>query len=174
MCMMYVNATLGLYGSVRYDSRGNTDSLLNMFDGLDVETDDAGLPILPNCRVVTRICILGSNRNEENILRRRAKLAFKVRLTKCDTDPERQLGRDLDEFLVDLGDPKLKDAISVACFEYLNYTQVTEVASLKLEPGLGKYVLKLLIAEQKEGQELSEEDFTVQSMYSLSVNRKEP
>lgn len=172
MCMLYVNATLGMYASVRYDSRGNTESLLNMFDSLDVDTDDEGLPALPNFYIVTRLCILGSNRNEDNILRRRGKLIFKLRLTKCDPEPEKQLGRDLDSFSVDLSDQKLGEAISMACFEYLNYTQVTEVAPLKLEPGFGKYVLKLLIAEEKNGREPEEKDFTLQSMYSFSVGKK--
>lgn len=169
MCMLYVNAALGLYADVRYDAHGNTESLVNMFDSLEVAASSDGQPVLPGFKIVTRICILGSNRNEENILRRRGKLAFKVRLTKCDPEPENQLGRDLAAFLVDLSDPELSRAICRACFDYLNYTQVTNVTSLKLAPGPGKYVLKLLIAEQKGSQTPADEEFTVQSMYPLTV-----
>lgn len=169
MCKLYVNATLGLYADVRYDQNGNTESLVGMFDCLDVDTDERGLPILPNFQLVSRICILGSENNQDNILNRQAKLVFKVRLTKCDSNPNNQLGKDLTEFILDLSDAKVRQSVCMACFPYLNFTQITNVSSLKLEPGSGKYVLKLLIAEVNESHELVDDDFTVQSMYSLTV-----
>ena len=75
-------------------------------------------------------------------------------------------------FILDLGDPAVRDSICKACFDYLNFTQVTKVASLVLEPGVGKYVVKLLIAEVDDSHELVDDDFTVQSMYPLTVGMR--
>ncbi len=172
MCKLYVNATLGLYADVRYDKDGNTESLVGMFDSLDVDTNENGIPVLPNFQIVSRICVMGSEKNQNNVLNRHAKLVFKVRLTKCDQDPNKQLGKDLTEFVLDLDDAKVKKSIRIACFPYLNFTQVANVASLELEPGPGKYVVKLLIAEADEVCELTDDDFTVQSMYSLTVGTR--
>lgn len=169
MCKLYVNATFGLYADVRYNSHGSTESLVGMFDSLDVGTDSNGLPLLPDFQIVTRICVLGSEKNQENLLTRRAKLVFKIRLTKCDKDLDKQLGKDLTTFTLDLNSPDVKNSICKACFDYLNFTQITKVTSLALEPGEGKYVMKLLIAEAEDSRELVDDDFTVQSMYPLTV-----
>ena len=80
MSKLYVNATFGLYADVRYNSHGSTESLVGMFDSLDVDTDSDGLPLLPDFQIVTRICVLGSEENQENLLNRGAKLVFKIRL----------------------------------------------------------------------------------------------
>ena len=160
MCMKYVNATVGCYKSV-IEVNKKLVSYNFPFDTIDVEDKK---PAICDFQIVTQISIRGTLNEREkqsNPIEKKKKLEFVLRITKCDADESKRQGSDLDRFVIDLE----KEKIQMACFGFYNYNRITYVNHLKLPYGTGKYVIKVLVKEV--GQ--SDDDFSIQSMYALTI-----
>ena len=164
MCMKYVNTTATCYKSVVVEN--NAIVAFNApFDAIKASSENDTLYI-DDFSIVTQIDFLGTNTNEhkiENPLEQNKVVDFIVRLTKCNKDDDKRIGSDLDKFSVDLGEMREKNLVTTACFDFLNYTRVTNVNRLELPGGPGRYVLKVLIKMSED------EEYTIQSMTSLNV-----
>lgn len=53
--------------------------------------------------------------------------------------------------------------VNTACFDFLNYTKITNVKKLNLPGGIGKYVIKILVKSS------SEDEYSIQSMTQLTI-----
>lgn len=160
MCMKYVNAVACCYKSIEEVNK-TIVSYKYPFDTIDVEDKE---PAICDFYIITNISIRGTLNEKEkldNPIEQKKKLEFVIRITKCDSDPDKRQGADLDRFVVDLG----KENIQNACFGFMNYNRFTYVKHLPLPYGIGKYVIKVLIKEV--GQ--SDDDLAIQSLYGLNV-----
>lgn len=164
MCMKYINANICCYKSITKAS-GNLVSLNAPFDTISVcDANNNNEKVIGSFYINTQINILGTSKLEkmnDNILYRRGTLEVVIRLTKCDKDENKRICCDLDSFEIDLS--KNEDEILKACFEYFNYTRITNVKSLVLPGGTGDYVIKVLV------KEASDKEFTIQSMSYFCV-----
>lgn len=165
MCMKYLNANIICYDDVESDGL-DPICFKKPFDRITalVQKDIA---LIGDFTIVLHINIIGTDNEKEqknNVLYTNDKLNFKIRLTKCDPNPQNQLAVDLKQF--DLDVKKLhKD---LACYPFLNYTHVIDVKEIPLEQGVGKYALKVLVKNSNE----DETKYTVQSMRNLEVIEK--
>lgn len=164
MCMKYVNANATCFKSVVMDG----DKIISFNAPFEVikSTNKADAIYIEDFSVVTQIDFLGtsdSDRKMENPLEQKKTIDFIVRLTKCTRSEEGRLGFDLDSFSVNLEDMYKKNQVNTACFDFLNYTKVTNVERLALPCGTGKYVLKVLIKASEE------KEYSIQSMMQLTI-----
>ena len=161
MCMKYVNATISFFTDVI--TRNDIPvSYSNPFEGLKVSSNN--LKIGDFC-IVVNINILGTDDKNvtDNILNNREKVEATVRLTKCSSNPDERMGKDLSTFIIDT--KERNDLISHACYDFLNFTQIITVNKddILLEHGLGKYVVKVLITDPKSGKK------SIQAMRQLNI-----
>lgn len=166
MCMTGVNATLGLFLDVQMDESGEAVlAYIKPFDGLTVQKGKDGNPITKPFKIVTQVNLLGTmdeGKKSENIIERRGVLDFIIRITKCDEDIEKRLTAVLDEFVLDTNEVNM----CKACFDYLNYTRITQVPELNLTAGKGEYVIKLLVREKTDD---NSQNYTIQAMSPLHI-----
>lgn len=167
MCMKYVNATTRCYKSAIQNSQGNILSLNNPTDFFVGDFED-GRVYVRHFSIQTEITILGTakkDKESENPFCRGDVLHFTLRLTKCDLEPNKRIGYDIDEFEINIKDIKDKKQYSQACFPFISCMRVTTVKEIEL-PSFdnGKYVLKVLVRATNE-----EKDDTIQSMSNFVV-----
>ena len=165
--MKYVNTTASLYKSVTLSPNNEILSYDAPFSVIQSEKKQSGISI-GNFVVITQIDLIGTNKAEahrENPLVQRAKLDFIIRLTKCDKEKSNRLGFDLDAFTIDLNEMEQKRLIHKACFDFFNYTQITNVGGISLPKGTGKYVIKVLVKEHEK----DDKSYTIQSMTHLMI-----
>lgn len=163
MCMKYVNATTYCYESVIKEN-DNPVSFNKPFNGVVAIKHSDGSFSIGGFKIVTQISLLGTNtqsNKEFNIIEKKGALDVVIRLTKCDQNEENQLGRDLDAFTIDL--QKMSSQLDQACYQFLNYTRITEVSGINLVLGIGNYVLKVLVKDSED------ENYTIQTMSRLKV-----
>ena len=165
MCMKYVNVTVDCYQSV---IKLDNNSILSLNGPCDaVKFKKIGdRSYIGGFFVVTHVNLLGTNKEEnkdKSLLERKGKLEVTVRLTRCDKVEDRQIGFDLDKFVVDPYSDENKNNIHKACFPYFNYKRVTQVNNVELPLGEGTYVIKVLV------RDLSEERQTIQAMTYLRI-----
>lgn len=165
MCMKYVNANVACFDGVIY----NGDSLISYNTPFNVmcAKEKSGKIYVASFKVVTQICFRGTNdeaHKANNVLEQNKTIDICIRLTKCDRDPSKQLYLDLDKFSINLDGTNPKR--ETACFDFLNYTRVTNVPEIELAAGYGKYVIKVLIKES------TDEAYFVQSLTSLKITDK--
>ncbi|MCM1246367.1 MAG: hypothetical protein NC293_12065 [Roseburia sp.] len=162
--MKYVNANTTCFKSVIMDG----DKIVSFnapFEVIKATNIDNTL-FIEDFSLVTQIDFLGTSDSEhkmENPLEQKKTVDFIVRLTKCTRKEEDRLGFDLDSFSIDLEDIYKKEKVDTACFDFFNYTKITNVKRLDLPCGDGKYVIKVLI----KGSE--EEEYSIQSMTQLTI-----
>ena len=165
MCMKYLNATVECYQSV-LKSDNSIVSLSGPFDKIVVNENKEGVFSVGGFAVVTHVNMLGTNKPENkknSSLEKQEKLEVVVRLTRCDRDVSKQIGIDLDKFVIDPYSEDNKKNIHQACFPYFNYKRITEVKNIALPLGKGTYVIKVLVKESAQNQQ------TIQSMTYLSI-----
>lgn len=167
MCMKYVNAIAECYEGMVSNSDGSV-SYLNLFNRIHASFRQNGMMEVGGFVVVTRINNLGTSHEEhakDNILMQRGTLDVIIRLTKCSTDESQQLCIDLDSFSIDLKQEESR--IDHACFDFFNYTRISEIKDFDLELGAGKYVIKVLMKEHEEDAS----KYAIQYMTSLYIEK---
>lgn len=167
MCMKYVNATIGCYNSVTKleDSIVSFNTPLNTLAAQKSQDQVT----VGDFSVVTCFNFIGTNNPEhklENVLASREAVNIIIRLTKCDKDPDKRIGFDLDTFIIDFNEAYDKGKIDTACFDYYNFTRITDVEKLTLPEKTGNYVLKVLIKKVSD----PEEKTTIQAMSHIFVS----
>lgn len=168
MCKRYVNATMALFSDIKLSTDGIPQSFIGLFDTVDYKVDKNKQINLPPFYILTRFTFLGTKSEDlstPNPMRDNTRFHIKIRLTKCSSEDKEQQYIDLDQFVIDIAN----ETPSRACFDYLNVTHITQQPNLVLEPGDGKYVIKVLIRDEDEEQ--NGEKYTIQSMYPLLVRR---
>jgi len=88
---------------------------------------------------------------------------FIIRLTKCNKLEEKRLGFDLDCFSINLKEMARCGQIENACFDFMNYTRITNIDQLDLPGESGKYVIKVLVKNSED------QTYTIQLMISLTI-----
>lgn len=165
MCMKYININTACY-----ESLSTIDERIISFNaplnsvGTKYEND---MLITDGFIIVTQIGFLGTNNKEhvaENVLLSRDKVDIIIRLTKRSPDVERRVGLDIDTFTIDLREAEAEQQINEACFEYYNYTRITNIKKIELPVGPGTYILKVLLKRP------SDSAFTIQSMNTLTIS----
>ena len=112
--------------------------------------------------IAVQISMLGTDNASEktnNVVEKRARIDFKIRITKINKDPAKRLSLDLDDFSIDLNNEVLQQS----CYEFYNQTQVVQVNDLFLQGGAGQYVIKVLVKESDSDK------WIVQSMSMLTM-----
>lgn len=159
MCMKYVNANVQCFSSAgpSYFSLLKQPLCCESVKAKEVN----GKYIIGNFDIVTFVNIRGTTagNNKDNPLDAKEKLEFKIRLTKLDPDPEKQLSYDLGEFTMDLSD---KSNVRTACFKYVERIESLSVDNVALE-SKGDYVIKILV--KKSGDPL----YNIQITHPLQV-----
>lgn len=164
MCMKYVNTTATCFKSVTMDN--NKIVAYNApFDTIK-SIEESNILSLDNFSIITQIDFLGtssSEHKEDNPLKMEKTVDFIIRLTKCDQNEENRVGRDLDRFSVNLKEMHERKKVDRACFDFFNYTRITNVDKLDLPKGAGKYVIKVLIKDSEDTE------YSIQSMTKLII-----
>lgn len=164
MCMKYINANAMCFKSVIIENN-QIVSFTAPFNAMKSVNDEEGIST-DDFAIVTQIDILGTNNSEnktENPLESGRTLDFKIRLTKLDRIEENRLGFDVDNFSIDLTEMKENKRTEKACFEFFNYTRMTQINKLHLPAGTGRYVIKVLVKYAED------EEYQIQSMTGLSI-----
>lgn len=160
MCMKYINANTTLYETVTVQNNIPL-AYERSFDTILASPSDRGYTV-PKFTIVTDLSILGTNNTAEQIdhvLYSKGILEVILRITKCDADPSKQVGTDVDHFKLDFE----KIIPDKACYPFYNYTRITRIQELDV-PELGAYVVKTLIKTD------SSENYSIQSMRRLIVS----
>lgn len=163
MCMKYVNATVECYTDVPVDNQLPL-SFNRPFNGIYASLRQDGTKEIGGFNIVTRISLLGTAEEEHkkiNLLEMRGTLDVIVRLTKCSKNEAEQLCVDLDSFSIDT--KSLENKIDRACYDFMNFTRITDVRDFTLDAGTGSYVIKILVKAS------TEKKYTIQSMTKLTV-----
>ena len=167
MCMRYVNVTARCYDSVLTRDNNTIVSLSGPFDKIEGKYQN-GKVCVPDFSVLTELAIMGTAKAENkaiNPVESGKVLHFTLRLTKCDPDPEKQMGLDLQTFTVDLASLKKNNRLLHACYDFYNELRVTRVKGIIFpEFDNGKYVLKVLVNDTG-----NPDDDVIQSMTSFTV-----
>lgn len=164
MCMRFVNAATICYKNVIIEN-SNIVSFDAPFSSIQ-STNSGHSKVIGNFSMVTKIDFLGTENQEhksQNPLEMKKKIDFIIRLTKCDYLEENRIGYDIDKFTIDLNDMYEKGQVDTACFDYFNYTRITNIEKLDLPGGAGKYVIKILIKNSEDSE------YSIQSMTKLMV-----
>lgn len=164
MCMKYINTTATCFKLVTMDN--NKIIAYNApFNSIKSIEENNEL-FLDKFSIVTQIDFLGTSSPEhkaDNPLEMKKRIDFIIRLTKCDPIIENRLGRDLDCFTINLAEMYEKDQVDKACFDFLNYTRITNIDKIDLPRGTGKYVIKVLIKNSED------KEYSIQSMTKLLI-----
>ena len=168
MCLKYINATIGVYKEVAFDSELNPQSFSTAVNVVIPKPKESKVAHTPDFYVVTHWNFLGTNDDSKkniNPLSGDKPKCYEIiiRLTKCDPNIEKQVKMDLDEFVIDLQ----KLSPDKACYPYVNLTYVTPIVDANWSPGPGPYVIKALIREKTDN---SDTKYTIQTMYPLYVS----
>lgn len=164
MCMKYVNTITNCFKSVSKENNCIV-SFNAPFESI-IATIKDGQSSINDFVVLTLVNILGTGDESkivDNPLSNKKTIDFIIRLTKCDANEENRIGYDLDRFSINLADMDEKKQIDHACFEFFNYTRMTNVDHIPLQGGVGKYVIKVLIKDSEQ------EEYTIQSMTKLTI-----
>lgn len=173
MCMKYVNATARCFDTVLM----NEDKIISFVGPFEtiVGYEKNGQVVIENFAIVTEIAVLGTNNEDSkknNPLYNNDTLYFTLRLTKRDRDPAKQVGKDLDKFVIDIRKLKETREISHACYPYLNRMHVSNIAGVTFpsfkQEETGKFVLKVLVSTTGNPK-----DDIIQSMTPFCVIKSE-
>lgn len=171
MCMKYVNAITRCYNSISQNDKGQILSFNNPFDTISGYFE-SGHTFIRNFFIQIELTIMGTANEankSENPISRRDVLHFTIRLTKCDSEPKKRLGIDIDKFDVNIGELEDKGLLSKACYPFYTCMRVINVKEIEFPTfDNGKYVLKILVRTTD-----NPEDDTIQSMSELKVLRDE-
>ncbi len=165
MCKKYVNVTVDCFGDIE---SCDLEPIVFKYPFDKIITDKVCDSYRTKAfHLVTNINVLGTSdetKKKNNVLYMDdGKLDFIVRLTKCDPDTSKRSFYDLDEFQLNVKELRERNKVDGACFEFVNYSQITMVPPIDLQvPGM--YVIKVLIKEGKE------KDYSVQFIKKLIVN----
>ena len=172
MCVPYVNAVVEPFFEVQMTEESReVVSYSKPFDSLTLFKGDHEYPVLPGFKVVTKLNILGTAKPDKipmNVLAHQGVLEFQLNLTKCADEVGDRKTAVLDAFVIDFRDSEhLK--LSKACFDYLNFSRITDVPTSEMTAGSGEYVLKLFARERPQEGE-PDAPFTIQSMAPLHIS----
>lgn len=163
MCMKYLNATTCCYESVTL--KGEKPISFNRpFNRIIATKQVDGTFAISGFSIVTQMSLLGTNTEANkavNIIEQQGCIDVIIRLTKCDVDAEKQLARDLDIFKINI--KEMSNQIDRACYSFLNYTRITEISDVKLDAGIGNYVIKVLVKNEVD------DNYTIQTMSSFQI-----
>ena len=164
--MNYINATTRCYSSVLFDGQGKIVSLNNPQDSFLGEFLENGDVSVGNFYIQTEITVMGTNKEDaDNPINDNMNLHFTLRITACDSDPQKQTYNDIDEFDIDLGKLKEDHRLIIACYPFLSTFRITGVKKILLPPSkTGKYVLKVLVRTTN-----NPEDNCIQSMSPFNI-----
>lgn len=169
MCMKYVNATTRCYRSMLQDGQNRILSLHNPSTTF-IGHEENGLVSVKDFSIQTEVTIMGTaneKKQNDNPISRGDTLHFTLRLTKCDIDPEKRVGLDIDQFDIDIKSLSEQGRLSYACFPFYTIMRVTNVRKIEFPSfDTGKYVLKVLVRATN-----NPEDDTIQSMCEFTVLR---
>lgn len=167
MCMRYVNATARCFDSVLTRDNDTIVSFSGPFDTIEGFIRD-GKMCVPSFSILTEIAVMGTAKKENqgiNPVESGKTLHFTLRLTKCDKDPEKQMGLDLEKFDIDFRSLKENNSLSIACYQFYNELRVTRVNGIVFPVfDTGKYVLKVLVNDTG-----NPDDDVIQSMTAFTV-----
>uniref|UniRef100_UPI0040575765 hypothetical protein n=1 Tax=Agathobacter sp. TaxID=2021311 RepID=UPI0040575765 len=159
--MKYLNATVSCYKSITTEQT-NIVSFNAPFNSIKAQNNDTSLQI-NDFSIVTQINFVGTNndaRKKDNPLEQQATIDFIIRLTKCSKTPQ---GYDLDSFSINLKEMYEQHQVEHACFDFLNYTRITNINQILLQEGTGRYVIKILVKKS------TEKEFSIQSISQLVI-----
>lgn len=162
--MKYINANATCFKSVVMD--GNKIVSFNAPFELIKSTEIDGVLYIEDFSLVTQIDFWGTSdlaHKQNNPLEHKKTIDFIIRLTKCAKSGNERIGFDLDNFSINLEDMYKNGKVNTACFDFLNYTKITNVKKLNLPGGIGKYVIKILVKSS------SEDEYSIQSMTQLTI-----
>lgn len=149
MCVKNVNVTGTFFKKVTYEN--GLKSFEMPFDTIVAKTMN-NTTYIEDFSIVLNYCLLATNSEEykdDNVVNQKGKLYNLLRLSKVSKDEDKQLSVDLTEFTIDLNDPNLY--VSHACVDYVTLRKVFSVSQISLDAslGLGEYVLKILVKNDK-------------------------
>ncbi len=159
MCMKYVNVSVQCFDRNPLKFLGGS-GISALLDSVKCVEKD-GKYVISRFDIVTFINVRGTTagENPQNPLDQGSVLDFRVRLTKLDDNPEKQVSYDLKDFVVDLSDDTICHR---ACFKYAEQVEVINVDNFELNE-TGHYVIKILV--KKHGAEL----YDIQLAHSLHI-----
>lgn len=161
MCMKYVNVNVCCFDDINNNFLNlGRMTFTSMLESVKSKEKNDKL-IIGGFNVVTFVNIRGTRDgdNPDNPLDSGKKLDFKVRLTKLDTEPSKQLSYDLKDFSIDLSN---NVSTHHACFDYKEHIEIVNVNTITLD-SKGAYVIKVLVKED------SDELYNVQMIHPLYV-----
>lgn len=146
MCVQYVNTNVQCFNTIKRGLLWDT-GFSSILSSVKAEEKDNKF-VIGDFSIVTFINIRGTQdeNNTNNPLVKKSKLSFRIRLTKVDKDPQKQLSYDIKDFDIDLSD---RSKIHSACFDYLERIEITNIEKLVLE-SKGAYAIKILIKDETE------------------------
>lgn len=144
----------------------------NLFDIIRAN-DIEGKPVLPAIQVVTLVNIVGvpagGSDEKSRIEKGEGRLLLTLRLVKDSVSENRRVGVDLDQAILDLS--QMDYAICGTEFHFINYMHIFDIPSLPLDPGYGKYQLRIF-AEWLEEEKQPGESPELVSVYEFTVQKK--
>ncbi len=145
-------------------------SLENIFDVIQAEDKD-GKPLLPPIQVLMHINILGTNDSAMSYMERgEGKLLFVLRLVKDSISENRRVGTDLGQITLDLS--QMDASICGTDFHFINQMQFFSIPALCLEPGYGKYHLRVCAGWLDEDGQISADQMETTAAYEFTVQKK--
>lgn len=161
MCMKYVNVNVCCFDDINNNflNLGRTTFTSMLESVKSKERNDKF--IIGGFNIVTFVNIRGTRdgNNSNNPLDSDKRLDFKIRLTKLDAEPSKQLSYDLKDFSVDLSN---KVSTHHACFDYKEHIEIVNVDTITLD-SKGAYVIKVLVKEDSDNL------YNVQMIHPLYV-----
>lgn len=161
MCMKYVNVNVCCFDDINNNLLNlGRMTFTSMLESVRAKEKNDKF-VIGGFNIVTFINIRGTRdgNNSDNPLDSNKKLDFKIRLTKLDVEPSKQLSYDLKDFSVDLSN---KVSARHACFDYKEHIEIVNVDTITLD-SKGAYVIKVLVKED------SEDLYNVQMIHPLYI-----
>lgn len=143
-----------------------TLALGNVFDSIHVQEMD-GKPVLRPIQILMHVNIIGSNDGSPSHMEAgEGRILFTLRLVKDSISESRRIGVELARYTMDLS--QMDAAICGTSFHFINYMHIFDTSSFRLDPGYGKYQLKVCASWlDDEGNPIEEPE--VVSVYEFSV-----
>ena len=159
MCMKYVNTNVQCFesGTSGFFERSDFIHMINKVEARKKED----FVVVSGFNVVVFINIRGTQgkANPDNPLDAGEKLNFLIRLTKLDTNEDKQLSYTLQKFDIDLSDKAIQQQ---ACFPYVEQVRILNIDNLLLKEQ-GNYVIKVLVKKDRD------KSYDIQMTHSLIV-----
>ena len=126
MCMKYVNVNVCCFDDINNNFLNlGRMTFTSMLESVKAKEKNEKY-VIGGFSIVTFVNVRGTRNgdNSDNPLDMNKKLDFKIRLTKLDVEPTKQLSYDLKDFSIDLSN---KASNHQACFNYKEHVEIVNV-----------------------------------------------